>query len=174
MTAARNIKMLTRYSRWANHTLLSAIARLSTETIYAKRTAAFGGMIFTLAHIDIVDRIWQAHLQGRPHGFESRTTDTPATLEALTRSISDLGDWYVHYADSATEQSLNEIVQFEFVGGGAGEMTRGDILLHVCNHKTFHRGHLGDMFYQSGLRPPSIDLPVYLRDAHNESELLAS
>ena len=50
-------------------------------------------------------------------------------------------------------------------------MTRGDILTHVCNHKTFHRGHIGDMFYQSGYRPPSIDLPVYIRDAFNESEL---
>jgi uncharacterized damage-inducible protein DinB len=70
-----------------------------------------------------------------------------------------------------TEPLLNEMVQFSFVDGGTGEMMRGDILMHICNHKEFHRGHIGDMFYQSGFRPPSIDLPVYMRDDFEEVEL---
>ncbi|OYY18277.1 MAG: hypothetical protein B7Y05_06410 [Polynucleobacter sp. 24-46-87] len=82
-----------------------------------------------------------------------------------------MGDWYVQYADSMSESWLNEKVRFSFVDGSAGEMTRGDILIHICNHKAFHRGHIGDMFYQSGFRPPSIDLPVCMRDAFNEAEL---
>ena len=42
-------------------------------------------------------------------------------------------------------------------------MTRAEILLHVVNHSSYHRGHVGDMLYQSGIEPPTTDLPVYLR-----------
>jgi uncharacterized damage-inducible protein DinB len=56
------------------------------------------------------------------------------------------------------------VVNFRFVDGGAGAMTRGDMLLHVVNHKTYHRGYVADMLYQAGSRPPVMDLPVFLRD----------
>ena len=171
MSAVRNIRMLARYNKWANKMLLDAIAALPLDEVIKKRAAAFGGMSFALAHVAIVDQIWRAHLLGKDHGFKSRTTDSPDSLAALTEKLNESGDWYIQYADSMTKPLLNEKLSFLFVDGGAGEMTRGDILIHVFNHKTFHRGHIGDMFYQSGFRPPSIDLPVYLRDAFNESEL---
>ncbi len=174
LSAKQNIQMLARYSRWANNAILQAIADLPLEEINKKRAAAFGGIRFTLAHINIVDHIWQAHLEGRAHGFETRTADTPESFDILAKAIRKMDNWYVQYADAATEESLGEKVHFQFIGGEPGEMTRGDILLHICNHKTFHRGHLGDMFYQSGFKPPSIDLPVYLRDAFQNPELLVS
>jgi len=44
-------------------------------------------------------------------------------------------------------------------------MTRGEILLHIVNHTTYHRGFVADLFYQvRGARPPTTDLPVYLRE----------
>ncbi len=171
MSAVRNIRMLTRYNKWANNMLLDAIATLPPEEVAKQRAAAFGGVSFALAHIAIVDQIWQAHLIGIAHRFKSRTTESPDSLELLAEKLNQMADWYIQYADTMNESLLNEKVDFSFVDGGVGEMTRGDILIHVCNHKAFHRGHIGDMFYQSGYRPPSIDLPVYLRDAFNESEL---
>jgi uncharacterized damage-inducible protein DinB len=171
MSAVRNIRMLTRYNRWANNVLLNAIAALPPDEVSKKRAAAFGGMSFTLAHVAIVDQIWRAHLLGKDHGFTSRTTDEAGSFELLSQKLSEMGDWYVQYADTMSEPLLNEKVCFSFVDGGAGEMTRGDILIHICNHKAFHRGHIGDMFYQSGFRPPSIDLPVFIRDAFNEADL---
>jgi uncharacterized damage-inducible protein DinB len=44
-------------------------------------------------------------------------------------------------------------------------MTRGQILLHVINHTTYHRGFVADLFFQVPARPPTTDLPVYLREA---------
>jgi uncharacterized damage-inducible protein DinB len=54
-------------------------------------------------------------------------------------------------------------VDFEFIGGGRGAMSREDILLHVVNHTTYHRGHVADMLYHLGIFPPATDLPVFLR-----------
>lgn len=171
MSATRNIRMLTRYSKWANDMMLNAMAELPPKEVANKRAAALGGMLFTLAHVDIVDRIWRGHLLGQDHGYRSRTVETPDSLEVLSEKWREMGDWYIAYADAMTEEGLNERIEFRFVDGGDGAMTRGDILIHVCNHKTFHRGHLCDMFYQSGFKPPAIDLPVYLRDAFRESEI---
>lgn len=171
MSAVRNIRMLTRYNKWANNVLLNAMADLPPEEVTKKRDAAFGGMSFALAHIIIVDQIWRAHLLGIDHGFKSRTAASPDSLELLAEKMNQIGDWYIEYSDTTSEPMLNQMVRFSFVDGGAGVMTRGDILIHICNHKAFHRGHIGDMFYQSGFRPPSLDLPVYLRDAFDETTL---
>jgi len=40
----------------------------------------------------------------------------------------------------------------------------GDMLLHIVNHKTYHRGVVADMLYQAKSKPPVMDLPVFLRD----------
>ena len=39
-----------------------------------------------------------------------------------------------------------------------------EMLLHVVNHKTYHRGYVAQMLYQASVRPPTMDLPVFLRD----------
>ncbi|MDP9991306.1 putative damage-inducible protein DinB [Variovorax boronicumulans] len=44
------------------------------------------------------------------------------------------------------------------------------MVLHVVNHKIYHRGYIADLLYQVGSRPPVMDLPVFLRDASRESQ----
>ncbi|WP_431099382.1 DinB family protein [Polaromonas aquatica] len=165
MQDTRNIRMLTRYTAWANDRLLKALGQLPPGEVTAPRATSFGNMIRTLNHAYVVDLIWQAHLEGRPHGFTSRNTDATPTLAQLQEQQQGLDGWYIRYADGLTAPTQSEIVHFNFVDGGKGAMTRGDMLLHIVNHKTFHRGYVADMMYQVPARPPSMDLPVFLRDA---------
>jgi uncharacterized damage-inducible protein DinB len=165
MSVLRNIKMLTRYTAWANERLFDALARLPEGEAAAKRPTGFGNMLHTLNHAYVIDLIWQAHLEGRAHGFEARNTATHPPLAELRAAQRRLDEWYMNYADTLSEKKHDEIVRFTFVGGGAGSMSRGDILLHVVNHKTYHRGYVADMLYQVPARPPAMDLPVFLRDA---------
>ena len=164
MSALRNIRMLTRYTAWANDRLFEALAQLPEGEPTAKRATAFGNMLHTLNHAYVVDLIWQAHLEGKPHGFQARNTEHHPPLAALRQSQRGLDEWYIHYADNLSQDRHDEVVQFTFVGGGPGSMARGDILLHVVNHKTYHRGFVADMIYQVPARPPTMDLPVFLRD----------
>ena len=55
-------------------------------------------------------------------------------------------------------------MNFTLIGGNQGVMTRGEILLHVVNHTSYHRGFVGDLFFQVPARPPTTDLPVFLRE----------
>jgi uncharacterized damage-inducible protein DinB len=76
--------------------------------------------------------------------------------------------WYQDYAATLTSAQAAEVVTFQFIGGGEGRMTREEMILHVVNHATYHRGFVADMFYQVPARPPATDFPVFLRDAPQE------
>ena len=39
-----------------------------------------------------------------------------------------------------------------------------DILVHVVNHGTYHRGQLGHLLRDLGLTPPSTDYLIFRRD----------
>jgi len=165
MSLTRNLRMLTRYNAWANGRLFAALAALPQGQATARLPTGFGTMVNTLNHAHVVDLIWKAHLEGLPHGFTTRTTDTEPPLAELAEAQARIDQWYVVYADALTAAQHDKVVRFRFVDGGAGAMARGDMLLHVINHKTYHRGYVADMLYQVGTRPPVMDLPVFLRDA---------
>ncbi|HWV39997.1 DinB family protein [Pseudorhodoplanes sp.] len=66
--------------------------------------------------------------------------------------------------DTWSEQQLAEPISFGYVGGGAGVMTRNEIVLHIVNCGTYHRGVVADMLYQVPVVPPVSDITVYVRD----------
>lgn len=166
MGALRNIEMLARYTQWANERLYGALATLEEPVLQAPHPGGRpGGMAGVLGHMLVVDRIWKGHLQGQDHGFTSRTLEHSPACAQLAAMQAEEDGWYQRYAQAQTEETLAGKIDFRFVDGGAGCMRRGDILLHVINHKTYHRGYVADMLYGLGLKPPTLDLPVFLRDA---------
>jgi uncharacterized damage-inducible protein DinB len=158
------LRMLTRYSEWANALLYRSLEGLPPAVLYGARPGRPNTLARMLSHAYAVDVIWQANLAGHDHGFTSRNLDEALTVPQLADRQAAADRWYIAYADELAGGELDEPVHFTFVGGGAGCMRRGDILLHVVNHKTYHRGYVADMLYESGLKPPTMDLPVFVRD----------
>ena len=165
MTARRTARMLARYNAWADRLIHEAVAALPEGEAEKPRPTLFKNIVYTLNHNYVIDKIFQAHLEGREHGFTARnTTDYPPLVE-LSKAQLQIDQWYVDWSDRVTEAALDEVVNFTFVGGGEGAMTRAQILQHVVNHTTYHRGFVADMLYQIPVRAPTTDLPVFLRDA---------
>jgi uncharacterized damage-inducible protein DinB len=157
--------MLARYSAWANRTLIDAVASLPEAEPSRERPTLFKTMIGTLNHIYVVNEIWRAHLQGRDHGFAARNVVLYPELPVLTREQDAIDAWYVTWADAQTQDSLAETIEFTLIGGTPGAMTRGEVLLHVVTHGSYHRGYVADLFAQVPRRAPAMDLPVYKRIA---------
>jgi len=158
--------MLLRYNAWANKVMFDAVAALPPGEAEKARVSLFKNMVHTLNHNYVIDLIWQAHLEGRDHGFTARNTPGHPPLEELWERQREVDAWYVAWSDRMTEAALAETVRFTLIGGNQGSMTRAEILLHVVNHTSYHRGFVGDLFYQvpGEHRPPTTDLPVYLRE----------
>jgi len=165
MLTPQSARMLTRYNRWANQLIFDAVAALPDGEATKVRATLFKNMVHTLNHNYVIDLIWQAHLEGREHGFTARNTPGHPPLPDLRHKQGAIDDWYIAWSDAQSETALAEPVHFTLIGGNRGVMTRGEILLHIVNHTTYHRGHVADLFYQvPGARPPTTDLPVYLRE----------
>ncbi len=158
MTALDNLRMLMRYTAWANTRLFDTLAGLPVDA------PALAGLVKTLNHAYVVDLIWKAHLEGRPHGFRERNTEAQPALQVLREAQAESDRWYIACADGLNEAAHEEVVHFSFVDGGAGALSRGQMLLHIVNHKTYHRGYVAQMLYDMGSKPPVMDLPVFLRD----------
>lgn len=164
MPLLRTVRTLTRYNAWANKVIFDAVAQLPDGEAMKPRLTLFTNFVHTLNHNYVIDRIFQAHLEGREHGYTARNTADYPPLDELWQAQQKVDDWYIAWSDRISAAKLDEKVEFTFVGGGEGAMTRAQIVLHVVNHTSYHRGFVGDLFFQVPARPPTTDLPVFLRD----------
>lgn len=165
MSDLRTVRMLARYNAWANKVIFDAVVALPPGEADKERPTLFKNMVNTLNHLYVVDLIWQAHLQGRAHGIPALNTVLHPDLSSLWQVQQDIDDWYIAWADELTPTDADDLVHFRLIGGNRGEMRRGDIMLHVVNHTSYHRGFVADLFCQIPLRPPVTDLPVFLRES---------
>jgi len=145
--------------------MFRAVEQLPPGEAVKQRCSLFPNIVHTLNHNYVIDLIFQAHLLGREHGFTARNTSTPPPLEELWHAQREVDKWYISCGDGLTDAALNEMVTFTFVGGGEGAMTRGEIILHIVNHTTYHHGFVASLFYQIPAKPPTTDITVFLRDA---------
>lgn len=164
MSSLLHLQMLIRYRAWADRLLYQSLSAVPESGLTAAQPIVFGNLLRTLHHVYCMDQVWKAHLQGKSHGFASRNPEECPAFDELRRGQAEIDDWYVRYAESLDEHVCDETVHFTFIGGGEGVMSRSDILMHVVNHGTYHRGHVAMMMYGLSVPPPTTDLPVYLRE----------
>ena len=164
MMTLRTARMLTRYNQWANTLIFDAVAKLPEGEATKPRVSLFKNMVHMLNHGYVIDKMFQAHLEDRPHGYTARNTAEHPPLAELWRLQQEIDAWYIAWSDALTPATIDEKVHFGYVGGGEGTLSRGEILLHIVNHTTYHRGFVGEMIYGLKIPAPTTDLTVYLRD----------
>jgi len=164
LSSYRDLITLTRYKTWADNRLYESLADVSDTALVAERKTRLGSIMITLNHVYAMDLVWRAHLEGEPHGFTTRRPELFCELSSLRAAQIQVDDWYENCASELDPEASDAIVEFEFIGGGYGSMSRSEILLHVVNHTTYHRGHITDAMLQIPARAPTTDFPVYLRE----------
>jgi uncharacterized damage-inducible protein DinB len=164
MLGTQTAHLFARYRAWADALTYQAVAGLPAGEATKLRSTEFKSIIGTLNHIYVVDRVWQAHIEGRDHGFKTRNLIVHEELAALRSAQEAMNQWWIDWAAGQSDSTLNETVRFRFMGGEASEMSRGAILMHVVNHATYHRGWIAEKFFQVPARNATTDFPVFLRE----------
>lgn len=159
------VKLL-KYKAWANEIMFAALANVAEEELHKQRETNFKTILSTLNHVFVVDDIFRSHLLAIDHPYSSRNTDSYPTLSELWKKQQIIDQWYLDFTSKLEPQNLTEKISFEFVGGGKSEMSIMEIMFHIVNHGTYHRGFVSDMMYQIPAKPPANDLTVYLRDVY--------
>jgi uncharacterized damage-inducible protein DinB len=161
----QELEMLARYKAWADGCLYAMLAGVSQAELAAASPVFAGSILRTLNHVHLMDVVWKSHLLGVPHGLAKRNPEATPPFSELRDAQRDIDAWYIDCAATMTPEAHGEVVHFRFIGGSEGTMRREDIVLHVVNHTTYHRGHITAMLNQMGYQPRASDLPVYLREA---------
>lgn len=164
MSQPRHLQMLTRYRAWADQLLYQSLAAMPEPALSSAQPIIFGSILRTLNHVYCMDQVWRAHLEGVPHGFTTRNPEECPAFHVLREAQAAINNWYIDLAERLDTQACDEMVHFTFIGGGEGSMRRSEILQHVVNHATYHRGHIAMMMYGMSTPPPTTDLPVFLRE----------
>lgn len=151
---------LVEMKRWADHGLYDVVGRHIGEL--PDEVASI--MLRILDHIHAVDRIFQCHLQGLPHGFRAARSDGLPELAALADRMREVDDWYASYVKSLSADEAAQPVEFVFTSGKPACMRRGEILLHVCQHGAYHRGNAGVLLQQHGITPSRDSITDFLED----------
>jgi uncharacterized damage-inducible protein DinB len=147
--------------RWADDGLYKAAER-SFDQLSKQDT---GLMLRVFDHIHTVDKIFQCHLQGLLHDFQSARSETPPEFEALANSAKEVDDWYAVYVRGLTANDFEQVLEFSFTSGKPARMTRGQIILHVCLHGTYHRGNAGALLQLRGITPSRDAITDFLEEA---------
>lgn len=152
---------LFKFKTKSNRETLEALAKSGIDAGNNDGLTAFR----TMNHINVVDRIFRAHLTGALHEFDAaNTADTPGLVELQTRT-AETDQWFLSYASLMTEQQLKEQVSFTFTDGKRGRMSREEILLHILAHGAYHRGAVGLILLRQGVTPPAETFTRYLHEA---------
>ncbi len=143
------------YSGWASRKLLDAALALSAEDQRREFGVSHKSLIGTLEHIFFADRIWFA-----------RTVD-PSVLEgdqSLAVAWPRLQKRWEEWASALTPEDLLRVVDYTDMRGNLHSTPVWQILLHVVNHATLHRGQVMSLLRQLEVAPPSTDLIFYYRE----------
>lgn len=153
----RVFRKLAQANRLANARLHRACAALEPSQLTAPRPAFFGSIQKTLNHILMVDRFYLNALLG--HRLDRAALDEAsfcpdlATLAAW-QAEADLA--LLSHVESLTPPALEDIVAVDR-GERVQHDRRDDLLSHVFQHQTHHRGQVHGMLSATALKPPQLD-----------------
>jgi len=152
-----------KYKSWADSVLYESLCQISSKDLLKQRPMLFGNILALLNHVYAMDVVWSANLNGLAHGMQSRNPNDSPSFDILRENQTEINSWYENYTAPLSATELNEPVRFTFIGGSNGEMKKHQILQHVVNHASYHRGHIEGVMYQMEIEPPTTDIPVFLK-----------
>jgi uncharacterized damage-inducible protein DinB len=152
---------LVRYKQWADRGLYDVVAE-NLDRLDAQDVAI---LLRILDHIHVVDKVFQHHLQGLPHAFHAPRSEEMPDFQTLTTGVKEVDDWYTSYVGNLPEQDFEQPIDFVFTNGSPARMQRGEIILHVCLHGTYHRGNAGIVLQKNGIAPNDDRMTDFLETA---------
>jgi len=159
-----HFERMARYNAWAN-VRLYAMARALPDEKYRRNVGAFFGSLHgTLNHLLVTDRIWMRRLTGEgdhPEKLNAIMFDELPGLEAA-RKLEDAR--IIRYVEGLAEAEVGKHLDYSTTKGAPQRNRVEEILAHLFNHQTHHRGQAHAILTVLGNpEPQSLDLMIMLR-----------
>jgi len=162
MIGAAELRDHLAYSAWASCRLLEAAAGLTVEELTRDFATADRSVLGTLVHIFAADRIWLGRVEGDP---PARFLDPAADLrlDALQTGWPAVHERWAAWAAGLTDETAQAVLAYRDLKGNPWQTPLWQIVLHVVNHATHHRGQVSGFLRSMGKSPPALDLIAWYR-----------
>jgi uncharacterized damage-inducible protein DinB len=158
-----DMRLLLDYHYWARNRVLDAVEPLTPEQFTRDMGSSFRSIRDTLAHIYAAEWAWHSRWMGT-----SPTALLPPDmfpdLATLRAAWVDLEAKMHAFLDSLPEASINLVIDYKLISGQPGSSPVWQMLQHVVNHASYHRGQVTTMLRQMGVEPGKpMDLIAFYR-----------
>jgi uncharacterized damage-inducible protein DinB len=158
-----NLARYVNYNIWANKAIADFLVDKDQNLLDKEIISSFSSIRKTIFHIADAQHIWIQRLKGTsPSDWPSKTMRPD---EAIT-SLINTSMLFALHCENKSDSFWNEVISFATMDGTQYKESVANIIMHVNNHSTFHRGQLITMFRQVGFegKMPRTDLIAYLRE----------
>ena len=150
------------YDRWANARMLGVVAGLSPEAFLKDLGSSFGSIRNTLAHILSAEWAWLERWNGTspkqmldPAGFPD--------VAALRARWAQVEQEQQAFLGALSQERLEADIDYFNLQGEPVTLPLWQLMLHMINHSSYHRGQVTTMLRQVGAKPVSTDLVGFYR-----------
>jgi uncharacterized damage-inducible protein DinB len=177
-----DIQTLYAYNRWANQRMFSALEKLSDAQFTASVQSSFPSLRETVFHILGAEWIWLQRWKGMsPRAAVPGANVTPAVLSKLTPvSVSNAEELSTvaglrsfagavdrerqEFLNTLTDDRLHAPLQFSDMAGTPYAEPLVQLMQHLVNHGSYHRGQVITMLRQAGAQTVALDMLYFFRD----------
>jgi uncharacterized damage-inducible protein DinB len=143
-----NLGEFLKYTKKADEIIIKALA----ETHFSIPEANT-----LISHVLSAQHIWAKRILGEKPDYAVWEVLRPEDFESIYQTNIKMLE------EILATKVLTEEVMYGNSAGNGFTNTIEDILIHVCNHGTYHRGQLAKMLKQAGYVPPVTDYIILKR-----------
>src|SRR5687767_4212342 len=163
MTGKDDLARLLDYTVWANHRAMRATATAPATEFSRDLGASFGSLRGTLAHIMWVEWVWLERWKGlSPNRLPDESEF--ANILALRDRWTIIEDHRRAWLEALPESGVVEVIAYRTFEGRPYQAPLWQLVQHLANHSTYHRGQVTTMLRQLGARTVSTDLVTWDRE----------
>ncbi len=164
MTAQHILYNYSKYNLWANGMMTQWLLSKDHGLMDVELNSSFPTINKTLSHIWVAEYIWMCRIEGIVGNKLSGRHDGKE-ISGICHDLLEVSQYYIKKSEEISENDLSQKFRYKYLSGDEGESELIDILHHVMNHSTYHRGQLVTMGRELGFTdPPKTDYIQYVRE----------
>lgn len=145
MTLVDHFRTLQRYETWANDL---ALASLESVPQAARGGTQFVRAVQVLAHNQLARKVWLARINGRTEKVDDWFPQWP--IADLRKACAEADAAWSAFLADLKDADLARAIRYSSSEGTGYESTLAEIMTHVYNHSTYHRGQIARLVSEAG------------------------
>jgi uncharacterized damage-inducible protein DinB len=164
----QDIKEMFDFNAWANRRTFEAAAKVSAGDYHKDLKSSHGGLHGTLAHLVGAEKVWLERWLD-PGAKPSIKLDDVSSPEDLQNVWEELNAKREQFIASLTEEKLHAPVTMFTMSGASFTHSYAEMMQHLVNHSSYHRGQIAGMMRQLGFQPAPTDWILYRRQMSKQT-----